>query len=1713
MVVQNQSQLGEGLTIPTDPHHTPTFIQPSTQPQKIQQPRKPKRKDTHVPQPSDPIENVADEVVHKDDEDRLKLDELMALCTTLQNRVLDLEKTKTTQHNEIASLKRRVKKLEKKDRSRTHRLKRLYKVGLTARVESSDNEESLGEDASKQGRIDAIDADEEITLVSVHDVNVSAGEEVFATTVDDITLAQALEEMKSTKPKKKGIEKGKGILIEPVKPMNKKNQIRFDEETTLNLQAEFDEEERLVREKAEKEEKANISLIETWDDIQAKIDVDHQLAERMQAQEQEELSIEEKATLFQQLLEKRRKHFAAKRAEEKRNKPPTKAQQRKIMCTYLKNMEGYKLKDLKLKEFDSIQEMFDKAFKRVNTFEDFRTELVEGKEKRAGTELIQEITKKQKVEDDKETVELKQLMKIIPDEEEVAIDAIPLAVKSPSIVGWKIYKEGRKSYYQIMRADGKSQMYMIFSQMLKSFDREDLEDLYKLVKAKYESTRPVEDLDLILWGDLKTMFEPHVEDKIYMLVEKKYLLAPLILSMMLEKKLIIDYESEMAYQLLKFIMKQLKKCNLIKVKIDISWGRDTTPPISQHASVLETSPVIDDIRGLVWDALGVNSLNSKSEEPSKSILKGDIGDIEEESEEEEDIKEESVEDSEEDIGERPLRLYHIKCMGEISNKTFSMILELIKDAFPHLSSLPSSNNEVKKLTLDLGLGYQKIHVCPNDCMLYLGKRKYQQSCHICNASRYKSDLRDENGDSSKSHKSNKPAKVLHYFPLIPRLKRLYMSEKIAKDMRWHDMELTKDGKLRHPRMVLLGRHSMLGGKAPGTDIEIYLIPLIKELKLLWKGVDAYNAFSKQQFKLRASLLWTVNDFPAYANLSGWSTKGRVACPICTKSTHSNWLKNGRKFCYMGHLKRYNIQNGKYDKSSKKRIRDDIGCLNDKCGAFGDKDDFIEENINGDQQLWKKRSIFFDLPYWEYNLLRHNLDVMHIEKNIFDNLLGTLMNWDGKSKDNENSRKDLKEMGIRHDLHVINLPNKKPYLPPACYSMSNVEKTSFLQVLKNLKVPDGYASNISRGVSLKDRKILNLKSHDGHILMQDILPIALRASMVSRSQSRVVKAVSDLCSFFKGLCAKVLDVNELETLEHQVVQTLCELEQLFPPSFFTIMVHLSVHLISEAKLGGPVQYRWMYPIERFLMRLKSYVRNKAQPEGSIAEGYIKEECLTFYARYFEGVETFMNRPLRNDDIILTKEIYMLNSGGSKLGKVEIVELDGTLFAQAHRYVLLNHPKIQPLHVTKPRDTYDMGINVNMDEDDDDEELYTECMPYNLPNPDDVNETPSWRFMYFDPLLMAFNSFYYCVSEWPIMSTSYNTKPSLSQHVVHDLPSSSQQPLMYLKQHTNKTIQKNASLNGQSSRFEPSLSQHVVYDLPSSFQQPWMHELEDDESDEKVSEVEIIDQHGNILRTTKMMTKDVYKLNEGDKILVHLNNRDQLIKDAAGLCTRFMTVLLKQPNLCPFEAKDWREVKTHGGGRLMGNYGAMKYRTKYKLYGLVRSRLDEANNIGVDEAHELEYTEDQILHALDLVDAPSKVHDQQWESYKAQLRSSKSIVQANKEISRKISELGCPEEEIDNEKRAAIDKDVWIDLMGPGGEARGYGAGVDIGSQNTLDLWIPKTSYFHDKHNLINVGKNQVAIRFGADDIPFKTTNGMFNDVSDGAAGSQGTFIGRNMPPFD
>ncbi|GJR22349.1 hypothetical protein Tco_0970876 [Tanacetum coccineum] len=242
------------------------------------------------------------------------------------------------------------------------------------------------------------------------------------------------------------------------------------------------------------------------------MDADYQMAQQLQEEEQEQLSIQEKSKLFVQLLEARKKHFAEMRAREKRNKTPTQAQQRKLYCNYLKNMEGYTLKQLKGFKFEVIKDMFDKAFKRVNIFVDYKIELVEGSEKRAedstkkaGTELEQKVAKKQKIDDakvdnDQEEARMKELMNIVPDEEEVAIDDIPLATKPLCIVDWKIIKEEKFSQFQIIRADGSSKRYSAFIYMLRNFDREDLDTLWKLVKAKHGSTRPKEGYERVLWG-------------------------------------------------------------------------------------------------------------------------------------------------------------------------------------------------------------------------------------------------------------------------------------------------------------------------------------------------------------------------------------------------------------------------------------------------------------------------------------------------------------------------------------------------------------------------------------------------------------------------------------------------------------------------------------------------------------------------------------------------------------------------------------------------------------------------------------------------------------------------------------------------------------------------------------------------------------------------------------------------------------------------------------------------------------------------------------------------------------------------------------------------------------------------------------------------------------------------------------------------------------
>ena len=113
------------------------------------------------------------------------------------------------------------------------------------------------------------------------------------------------------------------------------------------------------------------------------------------------------------------------------------------------------------------------------------------------------------------------------------------------------------------------------------------------------------------------------------------------------------------------------------------------------------------------------------------------------------------------------------------------------------------------------------------------------------------------------------------------------------------------------------------------------------------------------------------------------------------------------------------------------------------------------------------------------------------------------------------------------------------------------------------------------MNLDDGRISGLKSHDCHVLLQRVLPVRIRKYL----KKKICAPLVELSHFFQQICAKTLKIADLDRLVVEIVLILCKLEKVFPPAFFDIMVHLAVHLPREAKLAGPVGYRWMYPIER------------------------------------------------------------------------------------------------------------------------------------------------------------------------------------------------------------------------------------------------------------------------------------------------------------------------------------------------------------------------------------------------------------------------------------------------------------------------------------------------------------------------------------------------------
>ncbi|GKB64843.1 hypothetical protein Tco_0921029, partial [Tanacetum coccineum] len=495
-MLASQAVEGKGSGQPTEPQHIPTTASPShvdpiptiassSHPKKTHKCRKTKSKVTEIPQSSEPTNLDADKTVHEErgdsvekaattaasldaecqeamgdtiaqtrsekvstpsydspllgvntpgsDEERIKLKELMDMYTKLSDRVLDLENVKDAQALEIKKLKKRVKKLEKKKKSRTPQPKRrVYKPRVESSEENLETQGRFGHDIGiNTGSTSITTASINITTVELvttasapvttAGVSVSTAEPSTPPTTttliedEDLTIAQTLMKMKSEKSREKSKEKG------------------------------------VSSETATRPTRGVIMKEATM------IEADYELAQRLQAEEQGELTIEERSKLFIELMDKKKKHFAKLRAEEIRRKPPTKAQKRNQMCTYLKNMANYKHGQLKNKSFEEIQMLFDNTMKWVDSFVLMDSEVVEGSKShtegsknRTRKKLDEESVKRQKLEDDAKKAELKLCLEIVPR------DAM---------------------------AGGSTKYYKIFSAMLDDFDRQDVLDLYRRVNG------------------------------------------------------------------------------------------------------------------------------------------------------------------------------------------------------------------------------------------------------------------------------------------------------------------------------------------------------------------------------------------------------------------------------------------------------------------------------------------------------------------------------------------------------------------------------------------------------------------------------------------------------------------------------------------------------------------------------------------------------------------------------------------------------------------------------------------------------------------------------------------------------------------------------------------------------------------------------------------------------------------------------------------------------------------------------------------------------------------------------------------------------------------------------------------------------------------------------------------------------------------------------
>ncbi|GJY09666.1 hypothetical protein Tco_0377851 [Tanacetum coccineum] len=370
------------------------------------------------------------------------------------------------------------------------------------------------------------------------------------------------EEIQATKRTKAQIQQEEAGLAEAMRLQalqeeEAARQVHLDALLAKRISEEEELSEQQKKRKAEVQEAAQYYTEEDWDTIRAKLEANAELTKSLQG---ESMTSEDFAKRMVEMINQKKKFYAEQKAKARRSKPMTQAQQRDYMSTFIKNQSSWKLTQLKKLTFDELKTEFEKLVKSIENFVPMETD---ERVKRQGVQLEQEFSKKQKTIEEVSVLEesitepviakeeeieksvkkrgkirkqkarkgihidktaqdeseeereafMKDKVTSASSESEIGIDAIPTATKPPSIVDWKIIPQsGLKAVYQIIRRDGSDKIYMSFGAILKDFSRDDLTELYRLVIKKYGANRSEEMYDRVLWGDLKTMFDPPLND-------------------------------------------------------------------------------------------------------------------------------------------------------------------------------------------------------------------------------------------------------------------------------------------------------------------------------------------------------------------------------------------------------------------------------------------------------------------------------------------------------------------------------------------------------------------------------------------------------------------------------------------------------------------------------------------------------------------------------------------------------------------------------------------------------------------------------------------------------------------------------------------------------------------------------------------------------------------------------------------------------------------------------------------------------------------------------------------------------------------------------------------------------------------------------------------------------------------------------------------------